>query len=59
MRNEDGSPHTAHTTSPVPCVLVDPEMIPIKEGILGNIAPTILKLMGIAIPEEMEEKPLI
>lgn len=59
MINEDGSPNTAHTTNPVPCILVDKEIKTIKDGILGDIAPTILKLMGIEKPELMTQKPII
>src|SRR5690606_34852589 len=53
MRNPDGTPNTAHTTNPVPVILVDPELKHIESGILGDIAPTILKLMGIEKPEAM------
>lgn len=54
MINEDGSPNTAHTTNLVPCILVDPvDTLPIKDGKLGDLAPTILTLMGIEIPQEM------
>jgi 2,3-bisphosphoglycerate-independent phosphoglycerate mutase len=53
MINPDGTPHTAHTTNPVPIILVDPEIKSIKDGILGDIAPTILDLMGI------EKSPLM
>lgn len=54
MVNADGSPNTAHTTNLVPCILVDKEMRPaIKNGKLGDLAPTILKLMGVSIPSEM------
>lgn len=54
MINPDGSPNTAHTTNLVPCILVDSELKPeIKDGKLGDLAPTILKLMGVEIPEEM------
>jgi len=54
MINEDGSPNTAHTTNLVPCILVDKDYRPnIKDGKLGDLAPTILKLMGINIPSEM------
>ncbi|PKD18076.1 2,3-bisphosphoglycerate-independent phosphoglycerate mutase [Salegentibacter salinarum] len=59
MINEDGSPNTAHTTSPVPLILLDKDVKSIKSGKLGNIAPTILKLMGIDQPEMMTEDPLI
>lgn len=59
MINPDGSPNTAHTTNPVPLILVDEELKEIKDGVLGDIAPTILKLMGIDQPELMSCKPLI
>lgn len=54
MVNPDGSPNTAHTTNLVPCILVDKELRPeMKDGKLGDLAPTILKLMGIEVPSEM------
>ncbi len=59
MINPDGSPNTAHTTNPVPLILVDPELKEIKDGVLGDIAPTILKMMGIPQPESMTQKALI
>ncbi|GAA4644701.1 2,3-bisphosphoglycerate-independent phosphoglycerate mutase [Pontixanthobacter gangjinensis] len=59
MRNPDGSPNTAHTTNPVPLILMDKDAKSIKEGKLGNIAPTVLKLMGIEQPDLMTEDPLI
>lgn len=59
MLNPDGSPNTAHTTNPVPVILIDKELKHINNGILANIAPTILKLMGVPQPEIMTEKPLI
>ncbi|HXA01548.1 MAG TPA: 2,3-bisphosphoglycerate-independent phosphoglycerate mutase [Cytophagaceae bacterium] len=60
MINEDGSPNTAHTTNLVPCILVDKEYAkPIKDGKLGDLAPTILTLMGIEIPKEMTGNPLL
>lgn len=58
MINPDGSPNTAHTTNPVPVILVDDDVISIKDGILGDIAPTILKLMGIEKPEIMTQNSL-
>lgn len=59
MINPDGSPNTAHTTNPVPFILVDPDIKAVKDGVLGDIAPTILKLMGVPQPEAMTRKPLI
>lgn len=59
MINSDGSPNTAHTTNPVPLILVDDEINSIKSGILGDIAPTILKLMGVKQPDEMTQQSLI
>ena len=58
MINEDGSANTAHTTNPVPFILVDKDVKQIEDGNLGDIAPTILKLMGIEKPELMTQKPL-
>lgn len=59
MINPDGTPHTAHTTNPVPIILIDPELTEIKDGILGDIAPTILDLMDVAQPAEMTQKTLL
>ena len=59
MMNPDGTPHTAHTTNPVPFILIDKEIKSIKNGILGDIAPTVLKLMGVYQPKEMTQKPLV
>ena len=63
MRNPDGTPHTAHTTSLVPLILMDPEgeytLKSGKSGKLGDIAPTILHMMGLAIPEEMTGEILV
>lgn len=53
MINADGSVNTAHTTNLVPCILIDNDYKNIADGKLGDIAPTILKIMGIAIPEIM------
>ncbi len=54
MINEDGTPNTAHTTNLVPCILVDKDYKKaIKNGKLGDIAPTILELMGVQQPKEM------
>lgn len=59
MIKPDGSPHTAHTTNPVPLILVDPDRKHIKNGILANIAPTILEIMGIPKPEVMNQSSLL
>lgn len=59
MMNPDGSPHTAHTTNPVPMILIDKDIKNIKDGILGDVAPTILDLMGVAQPEEMTQHSLL
>lgn len=59
MINEDGSPNTAHTTNLVPCILIDKDFKHIQDGKLGDIAPTILKLMKIEIPEIMSGKILV
>lgn len=54
MKNEDGSPNTNHTINPVPCILLGNGVdYKIKDGKLSDIAPTILKIMDIAIPKEM------
>jgi len=57
--NADGSPNTAHSLNPVPFIVVDGDVKEVKDGILADIAPTILKLMGIAQPECMTGTPLV
>ena len=59
MINPDGSPHTAHTTNPVPIILIDKDIKHIKDGVLGDLAPTILKLIGIEKPKAMSQNSLI
>ena len=59
MMNPDGTPHTAHTTNPVPMILIDKELKSIKNGVLGDIAPTILRLMNVEQPKEMTQNSLI
>ena len=60
MINEDGSPNTAHTLNPVPLFVIDKERKGmVKPGKLGDIAPTILTVMGLEIPPEMTGNVLI
>ena len=59
MINPDGSPNTAHTTNPVPIILIDKDLKQIKDGVLGDLAPTILKLIGIEKPIVMTQESLI
>ena len=59
MVNPDGSPNTAHTTNPVPLILVDPDRKQIQNGVLGDIAPTLLEMIGIPAPEEMSRHSLL
>ncbi len=59
MINPDGSPHTAHTTNPVPCFLLNSEHSKIKNGKLADLAPTILTLLNLQVPDEMDGTILI
>ncbi len=60
MVNPDGSPNTAHTTNLVPCIVVGPDVSgPVKDGKLGDLAPTILKLIGVPQPKEMTGEVLL
>lgn len=61
MIAEDGGPHTAHTTNPVPCIIIgDDRNFDLREGgVLGDVAPTVLELMGLEQPKEMTGKSLI
>ena len=60
MINEDGSPNTAHTLNPVPLILVDQHFKGrLRSGKLGDLAPTILHLMGLPVPAEMTGNLLI
>ncbi|MEN2280643.1 2,3-bisphosphoglycerate-independent phosphoglycerate mutase [Algoriphagus sp. SE2] len=60
MINEDGTPNTAHTTNLVPFIMVDnKDQLHVKDGKLGDLAPTILKLMGIDIPKDMTGEILL
>jgi len=57
--NHDGSPNTAHSLNPVPCIIIDDKVNKVKDGILADVAPTLLKIMGMNIPQEMTGKILI
>ncbi len=59
MINEDGTPNTAHTTNPVPIIIVDKDIKQVNSGVLANIAPTILKILKIEKPKEMNQDSLI
>ncbi|GAA4240676.1 MULTISPECIES: 2,3-bisphosphoglycerate-independent phosphoglycerate mutase [Winogradskyella] len=59
MINPDGTPNTAHTTNPVPIILIDKDLKTIKDGILGDVAPTILKLIGLPQPTAMTQESLV
>ncbi len=59
MINEDGSPNTAHTTNLVPCIMIDKDFSRIRDGKLGDVAPTILKLLQITPPAEMTGEVLV
>lgn len=57
--NPDGTPNTAHSLNPVPCILIDSHFKKIKNGRLADLAPTLLTLMGIEIPKEMTGEILV
>ena len=61
MKNEDGTPFTAHTTNPVPCVVIGAgNDFTLREGgVLSDLVPTMFELMGIPQPKEMTGKSLI
>ncbi len=60
MIDSDGRPHTQHTTHPVPCVVIDPAGRRLRDGGgLGNVAPTVLDLMGLGRPAEMSMDSLL
>lgn len=61
LYTEAGKPHVAHTTNPVPFLLIDPEKRPVtlRDGILGDVAPTVLSILGLEAPDDMTGRSLI
>ena len=59
MINSDGSENTSHTVNPVPIIIVNSNSNKINNGILADIAPTVLDIMGVQKPDEMTGKSLI
>jgi 2,3-bisphosphoglycerate-independent phosphoglycerate mutase len=59
MLDGDGGPHTAHTLNPVPILAAGGEPRPIRSGILADVAPTLLQLMGLEPPPEMTGRSLL
>ncbi len=57
--NHDGSPNTAHSLNPVPIVVIDSNVTKVEPGVLADVAPTILSIMGLEIPKEMTGKVLV
>jgi 2,3-bisphosphoglycerate-independent phosphoglycerate mutase len=54
-----GGPHTAHTMNPVPVLVAGPRRYEIRDGILADVAPTLLQIMGLPAPEEMSGASLL
>ena len=59
MKNKDGSIHTSHTLNMVPIIVINKDVVTIKNGRLADVAPTILKLMNLDKPLEMTGISLI
>lgn len=59
MLDANGKPHTAHTTNPVPCLIVGAGSLALREGRLADVAPTVLELLGVPKPSEMTGRSLI
>jgi 2,3-bisphosphoglycerate-independent phosphoglycerate mutase len=58
-RNPDGTPHTAHTTHPVPVIVHAPSITAVRDGSLPDVAPTLLRILGLPQPEAMTGRSLI
>ena len=59
MTAETAWAEIAHTTNPVPVIMIDKENIAINDGVLGDVAPTILELIGVAQPAAMTQKSIL
>ena len=57
--NADGAPNTAHSLNPVPVVVVSDRVAKVENGILADVAPTVLALMGVEQPKEMTGEALV
>ena len=57
--NKDGSPNTAHSTNPVPVIILDDNVSEVQSGILADVAPTVLAILGVEQPKEMTGSSLI
>ncbi len=57
--NEDGSPNTAHSLNPVPILVISDRVESVESGVLADVAPTVLELMGIRVPDEMTGRVLV
>lgn len=57
--NADGTPNTAHSLNPVPLLVVSDRVAKVEDGVLADVAPTVLTLMGLPIPDEMTGKVLV
>jgi bisphosphoglycerate-independent phosphoglycerate mutase (AlkP superfamily) len=57
--NDDGSQNTVHSLNPVPCIIISEDVKELKDGVLADVAPTLLKIMGIPVPTEMTGKILV
>lgn len=57
--NPDGSPNTAHSTNPVPIIVVSDRVKAVRDGVLADVAPTVLTLMGLEPPSEMTGRSLV
>jgi 2,3-bisphosphoglycerate-independent phosphoglycerate mutase len=61
MTDAKGAPHTAHTSNPVPVILIDPDLaaVSLRDGILADLAPTLLQMMGLPQPAAMTSRSLL